>query len=243
MNTCTFVILDQVDLGMTDSFESEEATFYLLNARRHTCSCADIPPMRAAGCGRPIHATPMSRRTVSGRRPSANVIEGSASSSYRKLSRLEIAAALRFRTPSDSCITASESDQPGVARGTEGLHGSLAALDAERRGCARFFLADGARDSGGRAVRDPAGDRACVVFVCRVHAGEEGRARSVALRQGRYRRRRGTGSGEQRRGADGLHPDADARHPGQRGNGGGEGSEPCMRGDTIGIAVFLEPYA
>ena len=41
-------------------------------------------------------------------------------------------------------------------------------------------------------------------------------ARPVALRQGRHRRRRRAGGRQQRRRADELHPDADARHPGQR---------------------------
>ena len=52
-----------------------------------------------------------------------------------------------------------------------------------------------------------------------LRAGEEDRARSLALRQRRSRRRRGTGSRQQCRRADVVHSDAHARHSRQRRDG------------------------
>ena len=66
-----------------------------------------------------------------------------------------------------------------------------------------------------RAARHRAGDRLVLVL----HGGEEARRRSVALRQGRDRGRRGAGIRQQRRRAVQVHPDAHARPAGQRRDG------------------------
>jgi hypothetical protein len=60
---------------------------------------------------------------------------------------------------------------------------------------------------------------ACAADVRGLHAREEAGARSVALRQGCDRGRGGARGGEQRGGADRLHPDAHARHPGNPDHG------------------------
>ena len=63
------------------------------------------------------------------------------------------------------------------------------------------------------------GGGATLVLVRRLCAGEEGRARPVALRPGRGRRRGRAGIRQQCRRADLVHPDADARHSRQCGDG------------------------
>ena len=70
-----------------------------------------------------------------------------------------------------------------------------------------------------RAARHRAGDR----LVRVLHGGEEARQGSLALRQGRDRRRRRAGIRQQRRRAVQVHPDAHARAAGQRRDGADAG--------------------
>ena len=63
------------------------------------------------------------------------------------------------------------------------------------------------------------GGGAVLSVVRRLHAGEEARERSLALRPGRHRGRGRAGIGQQCRRADLVHSAADARHSAQRGDG------------------------
>ena len=94
-------------------------------------------------------------------------------------------------------------------------------------------VADAGRTSRRVGAADPARHRArlvrsascpaaarCSSSFARLHAGEEDRPSTPEqLRQGRHRRRGRARSGQQRRRADLVHPDAHARHPAQRGDG------------------------
>ena len=71
----------------------------------------------------------------------------------------------------------------------------------------------------GLGAGHPARRRRDAVVVRRLFAGEEGVAELGPVRQGRDRRRGGPRVGQQRRRAGVVHPDADAGHPVQPGDG------------------------
>ena len=95
-----------------------------------------------------------------------------------------------------------------------------AALMPTREDWKRMVGADPARHRPGLGARHPAGRRRDAGLVRRLHPGEEGLAATRAeFGKGAIEGVAGTGIGQQRRRADLVHPDADARHPVQPGHG------------------------
>ena len=127
----------------------------------------------------------------------------------------------RFRAAGDRDFRARRGDrQPGHAAAAPrtGEQQDLQPL-ADQGGVQAGMAGVGARHADRLDPRRAAGRRRHAVRVRRLCAGEEDRARSVAVRQGRDRRRRRAGIRQQRRRADLVHSDADARHSRQRGDG------------------------
>ena len=106
-------------------------------------------------------------------------------------------------------------------------------------------VVDRARNRARLAARHSAGRRRVAGVVRRLHHREEVRARAEEFWPRRHPRRGRAGSGQQRRRADLVHPDADARRAVQPDHGAddrraddpGDSARPAGHGATAGIVL------
>ncbi|CAA9267317.1 MAG: Tripartite tricarboxylate transporter TctA family, partial [uncultured Acetobacteraceae bacterium] len=118
--------------------------------------------------------------------------------------------------------------EPGAAGSARGPEDQGGEPLLDQRGVEARHAFRAARHGAGLRARHPAGRRRLARRLWRLHDGAQGLEGPGQVRHRRDRGRGGAGSGQQRRGADLLHPAADARHPGQRGDGadGGRAHHP-----------------
>ena len=118
--------------------------------------------------------------------------------------------------------------QPGAPRGARGAEDQGRGPAADQGGVEARHALRAARHGPRLRARHPAGRRRLARRLRRLHAGAQGLQGPAPVRHRRDRGRGGPRGGQQRRGADLLHPAAHPRHPGQRGDGadGGRADHP-----------------